>query len=130
MTLRVWHPKRVVVASFALTNVQDAGWPYEGVDRVDEIVLIDCPHLVVPANLQVRDMIAIQDGPRRIEFIMETPLLVLMYNVKVPHILADVRIGEPLKNLVEVPQMALHPFMDMTIDTLEIEEDMVVVALS
>lgn len=105
-----------------LEDRSEEGWPFP-IMSVNELELIDCPRLVIPAGFKARDSIIIKQGEIRIAIVFDGSVLVMITGAKFSHILAEQKIGKRLADLIGIAQLRDHPVSRMTIDNIEVLEN-------
>lgn len=103
-------------------DYDDEGWPFP-IMSANELSLINCPNLVIPANFEARDTISIRDGEIQVMVVFDSDVLVNVAGATIPHTAAQLMAGQRLSDLLEVTQLRDHPVSSMTIQSIELFED-------
>lgn len=114
MTDHAWNLK--------IEDSSQKGWPFEFMS-VNELELINCPSVVIPADFQARDTIAIEEGEIRVTIVFDGAVLMMINGAQIPHTVAHEMVGRPLADLVDIPQLRDHPVSAMTMDTIDVLEN-------
>lgn len=110
-------------------DYDDEGWPFP-IMSANELSLINCPNLVIPADFEARDTISIREDEIQIMVVFDSTVLVNVTGATIPHTQASLRIGQHLSNLLEVTQLRDHPVSSMTIQAIDVFEDGLDIELS
>lgn len=97
-----------------LADYTDDGWPFETLP-VPELELINCPNLVIPATLLVRDQITIKERGITLQLVFDDPVRLRVTGITLSHVFLDQLIGKPIGALVDIRQLKDHPAWQLPI---------------
>jgi len=110
------------MSKFELADYRDSGWPFP-LMSVNEITLINCPNLVLPAYFKARDTISIKEGCIQVTIVFDGAILVTVTGARFRHTVAEQMIGKSFGHALDISQLRDHPVSKMTIDTIDVLED-------